>query len=32
MYLRKCNEPQNSEEVISTAEELVERSHKVLDK
>ena len=32
MYLRKCNEPQNSEEVIATAGELVERSHKVLDK
>ena len=32
MYLRKCNEPQNSEEVIATAGELVERSHNVLDK
>ena len=32
MYLRKCNEPQNSEEIIATAGELVERSHKVLDK
>lgn len=32
MYLRKCNDPQNSEKVISTAGELVERSHNVLDK
>ena len=32
MYLRKCNEPQNSEDVIANAGELVERSHKVLDK
>ena len=32
MYLEKCNEPQNSAEVIDTATELVERSHRVLDK
>ncbi len=32
MYIRKCNEPRNSEDVISTAGELVERSHSVLDK
>ena len=32
MYLKKCNEPCNSENVISTAGELVERSHNVLDK
>lgn len=32
MYLKKCDEPQNSEAVIATAGELVERSHKVLDK
>ena len=32
MYLRKCSEPCDSEAVISTAGELVERSHKVLDK
>lgn len=32
MYVRKCAEPQNSEEVIASAGELVERSHKSLDK
>lgn len=32
MYLEKCNEPQNSAEIIDTATELVERSHRVLDK
>lgn len=32
MYLRKCDEPQNSESVIATADELVKRSHKALDK
>ena len=32
MFLRKCNEPQNSEEVINAAEELVKRSHEVLDR
>ena len=32
MYLEKCSEPQNSAEVIDTATELVERSHRVLDK
>ena len=32
MYIRKCSEPQNSDSVISTAGELVERSHQVLDK
>ena len=32
MYLKKCNEPQSSEEVIATAGELVARSHNALDK
>ncbi len=32
MYIKKCEEPQDSEEVISTAGALVERSHNVLDK
>ena len=32
MYLKKCSEPQNSEEIIAAAGELVERSHKVLDR
>ena len=32
MYLKKCSEPQNSSEVIATANELVKRSHEVLDK
>lgn len=32
MYVRKCACPQDSSEVISTVGELVERSHKVLDK
>lgn len=32
MYLKKCGEPQNSEDVIGTAGELVKRSHEVLDR
>lgn len=32
MYIEKCDEPQNSAAIIDTATELVERSHKVLDK
>lgn len=32
MFIKKCSEPQNSEEVISTAAELVKRSHDVLDR
>ncbi len=32
MYIKKCTEPQNSGIVISTAGELVERSHQVLDR
>lgn len=32
MYLRKCDTPQDSSEVISGASELVERSHLALDK
>jgi len=32
MYIKKCEEPQNSEEVIAMAGELVERSHNVLDR
>lgn len=32
MYIRKCNEIQNNSDVIDTAEELVKRSHEVLDR
>ncbi len=32
MYLRKCSEKQDSEEVISTAGELVKKSHEALDR
>lgn len=32
MYIKKCNEPQSSDKVISTAAELVKRSHDVLDR
>jgi 23S rRNA (cytidine1920-2'-O)/16S rRNA (cytidine1409-2'-O)-methyltransferase len=32
MYLKKCDCQQNSSEIINTASELVERSHRLLDK
>ncbi len=32
MYIKKCSEPQASDSVISTAAELVKRSHDVLDR
>ena len=32
MYLKKCTQPQDSTQIIETAEELVKRSHLVLDK
>lgn len=32
MHLRKCSEPQDSGDIISTAAELVKRSHDILDR
>ena len=32
MYLKKCNKPQICDDVIATADELVKRSHDVLDR
>ena len=32
MYIKKCDSEQNDADVINTAKELVERSHRVLDK
>ncbi len=32
MYIKKCSDPQNNADIISTAFELVKRSHEVLDK